>query len=168
VSIAAVLSAIEFWLDANVFITSKNAYYPFDLFPAFWSFLDKMIAAGRIASPRLVYQELEAAGDELSQWVKARANSGLFADPDADVQASLAKVANYVVASYSKPEAELFLKGADPWLVAHAMTQGGTVVTLERYDPQAKKAKIPNVCAHFGVKYVNTFDMLRALGASFS
>ena len=164
---AAVRSLIEFWLDTNVFITAKNVYYPFDLVPAFWSFLDTMVSAGRIASPRLVYDELEGAGDELSQWVRARASSGLFVAPDARVQATFAQIASHVVNTYARPQAELFLKGADPWLIAHAKTYGGTVVTLERHDPLTKKTKIPNVCVHFGVNYVNTFDMLRALGAQF-
>jgi hypothetical protein len=155
-------------LDTNVFITSKNAYYSFDLVPAFWSFLDKKVSEGLIAAPRLVYDELESGGDELAVWVKARKESGLFVDPDEAVQATLKQVVDYVSNTYVKAEAEIFLKGADPWLIAHAKTHGGTVVTLERLEPKAKKVKIPNVCAHVGVKTIDTFGMLRALGASFT
>jgi hypothetical protein len=57
-------------LDAIVYITAKNARYPFNLCAAFWALLDRMAGEGRIASPRLVYQELEQVGDELSQWVR--------------------------------------------------------------------------------------------------
>lgn len=159
---------IAFWLDTNVFITSKNAYYPFDLVPAFWSFLDKKVAEGLIAAPRLVYDELESGGDDLATWVKARKTSRLFIDADPTVQATLQQVVNYVAGTYIKAESDLFLKGADPWLVAHAKTHGGTVVTLERFEPKTKKVKIPNVCGHFNVKTTDTFGMLRALGASFT
>jgi hypothetical protein len=54
---------------------------------------------------------------------------------------------------------------ADAWLVAYARATNCTVVTHEVYDEDIRKQiKIPNVCAAFGVKYVNTFEMLRALG----
>ena len=53
--------------------------------------------------------------------------------------------------------------GADPWLIAHALEGGGVVVTHELfsngYDP-----KIPNVCEHFGVRYVAAYKGLKEAG----
>jgi len=52
------------------------------------------------------------------------------------------------------------------WLVAYAKVYGLTVVTHETYAPDArKKVPIPNICRAFAVTYVDTWAMLRALGA---
>ena len=61
-----------------------------------------------------------------------------------------------------------FLRGADTWLIAKAITTGATIVTHERLDLQCKrKFLIPNVCSHFGVRYIDTFALLQQLNASF-
>ena len=53
---------------------------------------------------------------------------------------------------------------ADAWIVAYAMTKRCVVVTHEQYEPDAKRrVLIPNVCHAFGIRYLNTFQMLREL-----
>ena len=62
-----------------------------------------------------------------------------------------------------------FAKGADGWLVAYAQAKGCVVVTQEVFDPNVKnRVKIPNVCRAFGIEFLDTFAMLRALGVKFS
>jgi hypothetical protein len=62
-----------------------------------------------------------------------------------------------------------FANGADGWLVAYARAKGCVVVTQEVPAPDARrKVPIPNVCQAFDVPFVNTFEMLRALGVQFS
>jgi hypothetical protein len=83
---------------------------------------------------------------------------------DEETQTNFGTVANLVAELAAKMKAgavEEFLSGADPWLIAKAMTTGATVVTHESYHPDAKKKfLIPNVCKHFGVDWINTFEML--------
>ena len=56
---------------------------------------------------------------------------------------------------------------ADPWVIAHAMATGGAVVTHEQKNPAiSNKVKIPNVCGHFGVRYIDVYLMLRERGVS--
>jgi hypothetical protein len=93
----------------------------------------------------------------------------MFVSPDgnAKVQAHLRSVADYVVGSnkYSQPRLSEFLKGADPWLIAHAMYDDGTVVSNEkRVDPSSTKPKVPNICSHFNVPCIDLVDLLRKLG----
>ena len=53
----------------------------------------------------------------------------------------------------------------DSWLVAYALAKGCIVVTHEQFSPDAKaRIKISNACKAFGVEYVDTFQMMRALG----
>lgn len=61
-----------------------------------------------------------------------------------------------------------FLSGADPWLIAKAMTMNATVLTHEQLNLSTRrKFLIPNVCQHFGVPFVDTFELLNALEARF-
>ncbi|MDZ4158847.1 MAG: DUF4411 family protein, partial [Anaerolineaceae bacterium] len=64
-----------------------------------------------------------------------------------------------------------FLSGADPWVIAQAKAHNLIVVTMEGHkateevDKSTKRIrgriKIPNMCGHFGVKWITTFDLLR-------
>lgn len=64
---------------------------------------------------------------------------------------------------------EEFLDGADPWLIAKAMTkQGVAIVTHEQFNLQLRrKYSIPNVCQHFGVAWIDTFELLSQTDARF-
>lgn len=158
----------EYWIDTNVFIQAKDGPYAFDIAPGFWSFLDEMTAEGRIASSSLVYDELQRTEDDLAEWARARRSAGLFIQPDRSTQEAFRRVSDYVTETYAQNQARGFLDAADPWLIAHAMADGGKVVTLEVKVPSdSKRVKIPNVCEFFGVEYLNTYQMLRELGASF-
>ena len=62
-----------------------------------------------------------------------------------------------------------FAAKADGWLIANARLNGMVLVTHEVLAPDARKSvPMPNVCAQFGVAYVNTFEMLRDLGTRFT
>lgn len=61
----------------------------------------------------------------------------------------------------------MFADDADAYLVAHAHAHGHTVVTLEQPSDGVKQVKIPNACVGLGLKYINTFEMLRREGARF-
>jgi len=80
-------------------------------------------------------------------------------------------VAQYVVSNALQMKAgaiEEFLGGADPWLIAKAITINATVVTHEQLNLAARrKFLIPNVCQHFGMPFMDTFELLNALEARF-
>lgn len=158
-------------LDANVFIQAKNFYYRFDTFPGFWNWLDAEQVKGQVGSIQLVYDELVKGNDELAAWIKERKASGWFLPvDDIETQQNFRQIANWIVGrQYTQAAQAAFLGGADPWLIAKAMTLGGTVVTQETFDEKSKKrVKIPNVCREVNVPYINTFDLLRRTGARFT
>ena len=54
------------------------------------------------------------------------------------------------------------LKGspvADPFVIACAKVKNGTVVTYEKFKPNANK--IPNVCAHFKIPCINFEEFMK-------
>ena len=87
----------DFWLDADVFIESKNGLYGFDLVPGFWQLLDQKANEGVIASSTMVYDEIVTGNDDLASWARERRNMGLFVEPDEPVQATLREIADFVV-----------------------------------------------------------------------
>jgi len=86
---------------------------------------------------------------------------------DVETQMVYIEIVNYVNDNYSEAEARKFLDVADPWLIAKCKTMNATLVTKEVLAKGAKKVKIPNICEIFEVKYMQTHEMIRALGVQF-
>lgn len=158
----------EFWLDTNSLVTPSRGPYRFATVPRFWEFLEEKAKAEVIASSEFVLKELLGSGDELEQWAK-RQQDTLFWEAQKPVQDKLGEIADGVNANirYAQHNVARFLRGADPWLIAHAIVQGGRVVTFEKPEPNSTNPKIPDVAGEFGVKCVNLWDALTELKASF-
>ncbi len=158
-----------FYLDANTFIEAKNRYYHMDICPGYWRWILESYAEGAVGSISMVYDELLKGNDELASWAKE--NDELFFPTNSyQVQQYMVDVSTHVSRLPGlKPNAvPEFLNGADPWLVAMAMANDGVVVTHEMPNPEAKKKIfLPDVCDHFDVPYMNTFDLLIQKEAQF-
>ncbi len=159
----------RYCLDTNIFIQAQNGPYAMDIVPAFWDWLDQQVAAGHLFSSIMVQQEVTAGTDDLTNWAKARNNSGLFEPPSPDAQRIFGDISNYVLSNYTTAEANAFLQGADPWVIAQAQAENAKVVTMEKLvGANSKKVKIPNICNEFGVDWLNTYQLLRELQARFT
>ena len=164
---------MEYCLDTSVYTQAHRQYYAFDLAPGFWKSLKTQAENEVLISPITVFTELAKGNDELAKWAKE--NRGLlFSDPDVKVVESFRQIADFINLSYeSEHWIRLFLDGADPWVIAHAKAHNLIVVTMEGnkgsedVNPKSKrfrgKIKIPNVCSHFGVKCISTFELIRTL-----
>lgn len=158
-------------LDANVFIQAARRYYAFDLAPKFWEALLRHGEGSRIKSIDRVKHELERGKDELATWVKEIFVDAFASTDDTDVIRSFAELMTWVQAQRQFTDAAKadFASAADGWLVAYGRVNGCVVVTHEVLDPNVRrKVPIPNVCEAFGVPFVDTFEMLRALGVRFA
>ena len=164
---------MAYCLDADVFIQAHRLYYSFDIAPSFWNALVTHAQQGLTYSPLAVFEEIIAGEkDELSKWTKKHKEL-IFREPTPAVNESYTEIANYVTINYEIHQVNLFLNGADPWVIAHAMVHVDNVVvtqeTLKNEQRNANtsriegKIKIPNICRHFGVKWINTFTLLREL-----
>ena len=81
--------------DSNIFIQGKNLHYGFDFCPAFWEWLIDRNAGGRVASIDKVGDELQAGGDDLSDWATAGGRA-FFLLPDDPVVPALARVSAWL------------------------------------------------------------------------
>ncbi|KPZ70241.1 hypothetical protein AN944_02313 [Shewanella sp. P1-14-1] len=160
---------MKFLLDANTFIEAKGRYYGMTICPAYWEWLLKAHEKGEIISIEMVKDELLNGNDLLEEWV--RNNQHIFMpESDSQIQTNFGVVVQTVFGMTQMKQGthEEFMSGADPWLIATAMTTGATIVTQEVYKRDIKKKiHIPNVCEILGVKYMNTFEMLHELQAEF-
>lgn len=158
---------MSYLLDADVFIQAKNLHYGFDFCPAFWDWLIRKNDEGKVFSIEKVSDELEAGGDELSDWASDE-GKGLFLGPDQKMLSSMGVVSGWVTKQGYEPSAiNTFFQVADYYLIAHAHANGQTVVTHEKPADTVKKIKIPNVCIGLGIKCVTPYEMLRKEKAKF-
>ena len=160
---------MNYLLDANTFIEAKNRYYSMSICPGYWQWIILSNVSFGVASIKFVKDELISGNDELKEW--ANQNSHIFeAQDDQATQISFRKVVDHVMSLQGMKAGahDEFLRGADPWLIAKAISSGATIVTHEKLDRNIKrKILIPNICEYFGVDYINTFDLLGQLEAQF-
>lgn len=172
---------MAYWIDADTFITAKNSVYAFEINSSLWAWLDTQLRAKTVRSPERVYREIMAfkRDDLLKKWVSARKGGGLCIEPDKRVSECLTKIADHLYTAnlpnaktkkpqlrYKAAQAEVFGRGADAFVIAHAMADGGTVVTFESdKHPDAQRIRIPDICAHFDVPCINLRQLLIDLGA---
>lgn len=153
---------MAYLLDANVFIEAKRRHYGFDFCPAFWDWLGRQNAAGKVFSIERVLDELLSGNDDLSDWARQR-GSAFFLPPNDRLLSSLASVAEWVRSQSYRPGAVgTFLEDADYYLVAYAHAHGHVVVTHEVPSDGVRQVKIPNVAIGMNVKCMTPYEMLRA------
>lgn len=160
---------VDYWFDTDSFITPSRGPYRFSRGTQLWDFLEKKAHEKVIGSPEIVLT-MELTGsdpkkaDDLEKWAK-QLKGTLFLPPDKYVQDYYSQIVETVNLNeqYKIYEIQSFLKGADPWVIAYAMTYGGKIVTFENSKPLSKKPKIPDVAALFGLSCINLWDALDEL-----
>ena len=157
-------------LDANVFIEAARRYYAFDLRSRFWDILLDRADNGVIESIDLVKKELEKGKgkdgeeDELAVWANGDFSHAFCSTDEEEIIKSYGKLMTQP--QYTEAAKAQFANVPDGWLVAYALAKGRVVVTQEVLKPDIKtRVPIPNVCEPFHIRYIDTFAMLRELGA---
>ena len=162
------MAQARYLLDANVFISAARQYYAFDFAPKFWKCLQEHALTGRIASIDRVREELLKGQDDLADWVKNSFAEGFAATNHSGVISTFKQIMGWAQSQNQFMDAAKaeFAGCADGWLVAYAKVHGWVVVTHEAYSAEVRRrVLIPNVCKAFDVEYVDTWVMLRGLGA---
>ncbi|MDH5784871.1 MAG: DUF4411 family protein [Chromatiales bacterium] len=147
-------------------LSKLKHFYP-DVFKSVWLGIDGQVGSGKLISTREVWNELERGdpGQHVNQWLKDRKH--IFTTPGIEELMFVSKI--FEVKHFQALIGEQQrLKGtpvADPFVIACAHVNNGVVVTEEKYKENA--AKIPNVCAHFGIGCVDLETYMKAQGWSF-
>jgi len=141
-------------------------FYP-AVFKSIWTELDGLVQQKKLISTREVWNEIQRGNPDqhTNEWLKTRKE--IFTTPSKDelkFVTTIFKVPHFQGLIGQKQR----LKGdpvADPFVIACAKIKGGTVVTEEQLKPNA--ARIPNVCQHFKVPYVDLKGFMQQQGWSY-
>ncbi|MBU0690576.1 DUF4411 family protein [bacterium] len=161
---------MEYVIDANIFIEASNRYYAFDIAPPFWDHLLNQVATGTICSIDKVGAEIAQGKDDLAKWSRTRFNHAYETTASPEIANAYRRIIDWVQNNnHFKDSAKTeFANCADGWIIAYALENNCTVVTHEGFDLVCKrKVLIPVVCRQFNIPFLNTFEMLRALGIRF-
>ena len=160
----------KYLLDANIFVEAKNRYYGFDICPGFWDSISWQHERSSLYSIDKVGDELKDGNDLLKNWVINKLPAEFFlSTEDTGISKTYGDTLAWVMAQpFSAAAKAEYAREADGWLIAYAKSKGFALVTHEVLAPDVKrKVPIPNVCKQFGVRCINTFEMLRELNTSF-
>ncbi len=155
-------------LDANVLIQAWQKYYSPKFCPGYWDVLNKLGSKGRIFIAEEVFNEITRTEDDLCEWIKASKIT---------VRSINSNVTKCLQSIYAKDPSHKTLVDntrarslADPWVIAHAINEGATVVTKEEKVTalNSNRIKIPNVCDNMGVAWINDFEFISELNIRFA
>jgi len=110
---------------------------------------------------REVFNEIKEIkrDDDLEHWAKD--NRDCFHDPTRQELEFITEI--YRVNHFRQNlEKKRYLHGgsfADPFIIAKASVEGAIVVTQEQY--KEGETKIPNICQHFSIQYLDLKGLLR-------
>lgn len=161
-----------FVLDTSVFVEAHRNYYTHCICPGFWQFLVHYARKGDLVSIDRVRTEVFAPEepDVLQAWARQAPSEMFASSAEQSIVDTFSAMQVWAQRNVQfRPDArEEFARVADGWVTAYAKTYDAILVTQEVHSAEVKKrVPIPNVCREFSVTYVNTFEMLRQLGARF-
>ncbi len=124
-------------IDANVLIRANGDYYPLDRIRPFWDWLLAKVKAGRVRTPREIYDEVAKSPDLLGQWLRQPEVKKALVLPEAtDGTVLAAVIANGYASDLNDVELEKI--GRDPFLIAAALAgRDRVVVTRDTKSPGA-------------------------------
>lgn len=143
-------------IDSNILIESKNKHFKIQPMHEFWDWMVSLGERDIVKIPEKVYSELHKANDELYLWMKEHKEK--FYIPDDGAITNLKKVLEIYELLYKNDISDEMLESmqADPYIISHAITNNGIVVSNEFHKEKIirsiKGIKIPTVCEMLGVK----------------
>lgn len=155
----------KYCLDANAFIEPWNKYFSIQRCADYWEILNDLGVKGIVFCPDQVKREIDKADDGLKEWLNSKPYF-IRAETE-EVQKNVRKI----LAQFP----QLISVGAnrsmaDPWVVAHAMSDSAIVVSKEyaiNTTQKISRVKIPDVCSHFKITCINDFQFIDRIGIKF-
>jgi len=149
------MSAQKFVVDTDTLIHA----YRYDFPPegdhsGFWEWLNNLASTTDIIIPEKVIDEIKKGTDGLAELISKLDNMEI--EPTTNCLSQLPAVMN-AYGVKTEIDIEIIGKGADSYVIAHAMNLQATVVTNEISEPsrlEPRNKKIPDICSMLHVKYM--------------
>lgn len=171
----------KYLIDSNSLISPYRTFYQFDIVPSFWKWFkdtyDQSIYLVDKVKQELCPANAPQQKDRLQIFVEQNCltrSKVLTTQTDVLTLAKYQKILEYINRSplYTTRSLHAWATSdkADPWLIALAMAHGYTIVTMEKpnlnlkNNATSKEPRIPDICAVFGVRCINLYDLMREVG----
>lgn len=157
----------KYCLDTNFFIEAWNKYYSPEFCFGYWEIIEKLGREDIVFVPEMVKTEIDKYDDNLKKWFHDK--SFLIKEINTSVQDCLKKIYAADKNHQRLVDSTKGRSAADPWVIAHAFSEGATVVTKEfkESNPDTARIKIPNVCENMGIKCIDDFEFIKELKITF-
>lgn len=153
---------LQYSIDTSALLDAWVRWYPPDIFSRLWENIDALIDEGNLIASEEVLVELEKKDDDVYSWAKER--SHIFQPITEDIQIAVTEI---LKGFPTLVDSRRDRSQADPFVIALAKASDCTVVTGERNIGTSNKPRIPIVCHHFGVRYINIVSLIREQGWRF-
>lgn len=156
----------KYVVDTNVLITLIN-FYPQNnpTFKAIWDEIEDLIKQKNMFSTSVVYEEIMrylGKDDRLKKWSKAH-KKRFFISTNPEIFQLAKDIIKVFPDLLDKKKLQTGEPDADPFLIALAQSEGATIITHEKNDPN----KIPAVAAYYKVKSIDLFEFFKERGLKF-
>ncbi len=127
-----------------------NHYYP-DRFPSFWEKFDAIVKNENLISVREVRNELTSKFENDTIDLLLKYNKDFFSNPTSEELSFITQIYSITHFQQNLDKKKILSGGyfADPFIIAKAWKEKGTVITEEDYKDNG--ARIPNICERFKI-----------------
>ncbi len=146
-------------LDTSALIAAFHERYPIENFPSLWRKIEELIRNGRLKMSQIVFDEAMRDTD-IKQWCDEYQLKPDFQVPiDELVQEQVSEVLSEFPRLVDNRTGK---SGADPWVIALALTAENYIVLTEENPTDSKnRPKIPDVCDHFNLQCITVVDVIK-------
>lgn len=141
-------------IDTSSLIYASRGPYRIANFPGFWDRMDALMRSGTVAALTDVKDEILVKDDDLSKWVKERAD--LFIPPDNRIQNAMAEILRRFP-KLLHPDA--LRAETDAAVIALAKANQCGVISQEKRGSE-DNPKIFYVCNHFNIRCIDIYDFV--------
>ena len=145
-------------LDTSALIAAFHERYPIENFPSLWCKIEAFIKNGRLKMSQIVFDEA-MRDTEIKQWCD---ENQLKPDFQVTIDESVQEQVSEVLSEFPRlVDSRTGKSGADPWVVALALTiESCVVVTEENRTYSENRPKIPDACDHFDLQCLKIVDLI--------
>lgn len=146
-------------IDTSALIAAFHEHYPIKNFPSLWHEIEALIKNGRLKMSQIVFEEA-MRDTEIKQWCD---DNQLKPDFQVTIDESVQEKASQVLSEFPRlVDNRTGKSGADPWVIALALTDENYIVLTEENPTDSKnRPKIPDVCVHFHIECIKIVDLIK-------
>lgn len=149
------LKTVKYIFDSGPIIDFKHYYE--DVFVSLWDRFEDLIENGSIISSIEVFRELQQRDDDAA--AIANKYKHIFLRPHIEEQ----KYVREILTNHSELIKFKNIAGgapvADPFIIAQAIVNNATLITTEKFKPNAHN--VPNICKEYGVNFLTLKDFFK-------